>query len=272
MAAGDSYNDTTMLAAGPAVPFSSTCQDEFRSCRPSTATPTCAALAPRSGVTDEAMAGRRGAGGGPAIDYRQLRPAIELHRQRTALAKRRSVIPQALLRSSPPVSAERGSGVGRAIEADDEFRAAVAATLDGGSGREVAGADLDAASRLWLTRPAGWRAELDELLRERRRQTTAAAHETAERKERRRREAAEDALAASREEAAALAARLATVQSDLAAANGRLDRQAAQVEQLRGGSPTPGERRHPGSWSHRGSRSSRCASDDATAAPLPAQP
>lgn len=137
----------------------------------------------------------------------------------------------------PQLSAERVPSaalgrLGRAIDADDAFRAAVAATLDGSG--EATGGDLDEVSRLWLSRPGGWRERLDGLLRERRRQAADAAHETAERKERRRREAAESALAASREESAALAARLAAMQAELTAANDRLDEQTALVERLRG--------------------------------------
>lgn len=170
---------------------------------------------------------------GPAIDYRQLRPAIEVAvaaARRWRRARTGPVIPQALL---PHLAGDRVPSaalgrLGRAVDADDEFRLAVAASLADGTDDL-----LDDASRLWLTRPGGWRGQLDELLRERRRAATAATQETAERKERRRRIAAEDALAASREEVAALGARLAALQGELAAANARADEHAALADELR---------------------------------------
>lgn len=108
----------------------------------------------------------------------------------------------------------------RAVDADDEFRSRVAEL--------VSEDDVGRASWLWLTRPPGWEAELDELQEE----VTGAGHAAADRRaenEARRRLAGAEA-ATQRAEAAAAVAQAESTRSAAALAEERRARRTAVEE------------------------------------------
>ncbi|HTJ75144.1 MAG TPA: NYN domain-containing protein [Acidimicrobiales bacterium] len=116
-----------------------------------------------------------------------------------------------------------GKAVGaarRAVESDEEFRARVAET--------VAEEDVGRAGWLWLTRPPGWEADLDELARDADQAGEAAAERRAENEARRRLAGAE--AATQRAEAAAAAALAEAARASEVLADERRARRAAVLE------------------------------------------
>jgi predicted RNA-binding protein with PIN domain len=121
--------------------------------------------------------------------------------------------------------------VARVVEADDEFRARVAAAVDED--------DVGRAGWLWLTRPEGWDDELAALEADSSARAADAAEQREERAATRRLAATEAALARAEEAATALAADAEALRSNLAAeqaarlaAESRLAEVVAEVERL----------------------------------------
>jgi len=121
--------------------------------------------------------------------------------------------------------------VARVVDADDEFRARVAAAVDED--------DVGRAGWLWLTRPEGWDDELAALEADSSARAADAAEQREERAATRRLAATEAALARAEEAATALAAHAEGLRSDLAAeqaarlaAESRLAEVVAEVERL----------------------------------------
>ena len=121
--------------------------------------------------------------------------------------------------------------VARVVEADDEFRARVAAAVDED--------DVGRAGWLWLTRPEGWDDELAALEADSSARAADAAEQREERAATRRLAATEAALARAEKAAAALAADAEGLRTDLAAEQAaRLDAEsqladaAAEAERL----------------------------------------
>jgi predicted RNA-binding protein with PIN domain len=114
----------------------------------------------------------------------------------------------------------------RAVDSDDEFRSRVAEV--------VSADDVGRAGWLWLTRPPGWEAELDDLQREVTDAGEAAADRRAETEARRRLAGAE--AATQRAEAAAATASAEAARAVAALAEERRSRRAAaaEVEDLAG--------------------------------------
>jgi len=130
---------------------------------------------------------------GPEADE-LLRPAAELAIE----------VAQVGARQQPPLDVPRGlrpllgharvtraalATARRVVEADAEFRARVAAALDG----PAAEAGLGRAGELWLDRPAGWEAELGSLVDQARAVAAAEEERTLERSAQRRLRHAEEA-------------------------------------------------------------------------------
>jgi predicted RNA-binding protein with PIN domain len=121
--------------------------------------------------------------------------------------------------------------VARVVEADDEFRARVAAAVDED--------DVGRAGWLWLTRPEGWDDELAALVADSSARAADAAEQREERAATRRLAATEAALARAEEAATTLAADSEGLRTDLAtehaarlAAESRLADVMAEVERL----------------------------------------
>jgi len=156
-------------------------------------------------------------------ELRLLRPALELALDvaRAGLAEEPPVLPPPGLRRVLSFARPSGTSwatVRRVVDADEAFRARVAEAAD----HEVIGR----APWIWLTRPDGWEADLDDLVQQA--STSSAGRESrSEEVAALRRKLAGAEQAARRHEEAAEAARVAE-----AAARARLSEQQPRIDEL----------------------------------------
>lgn len=153
-----------------------------------------------------------------------LRPVLEIALGVARSAEGRAVAPKTL---APVAKMQRvGSRAWAVVDraGDDEaFRAAVGSAVDA--------EELDDACRLWLTRPDGWEADLDELVDAQRSSVAAEDAERELRRERRARQRAEDEREALRTQVDQLDAALAATTATTTDLVGRADEAAERADQ-----------------------------------------
>jgi hypothetical protein len=168
--------------------------------------------------------------GPPNLQHTHLRSALEFAvRTAAAWQKRKPPVPVPAeikpFAKQPRLAASALGRVRRIVDADEEFRARVAAAAVPGL--------VDELGFAWLRREAGWEERVAELVEQSEQEAAERDSQRQLVQEQRRRAAAEDAAIRTRADVVALTERLAERESELQAVRRRASAEAAEVAGLR---------------------------------------